>query len=106
MFNLQLNVDPEVEAFRDSARSWLSGRTSTARLRDLRDHQPGFERAVWRELAEAGWLSLLVPEIDGGLGLGLQQAAAIVEEIGRILLPEPFVAAGIQSIATLCALTP
>ena len=106
MFNLQLNVDPEVEAFRDSARSWLSGRTSTARLRDLRDHQPGFERAVWRELAEAGWLSLLVPEIDGGLGLGLQQAAAIVEEIGRVLLPEPFVAAGIQSIATLCALTP
>lgn len=97
-------VASEVEAFRASAKSLLTGATTTARLRALRNTRPGFELATWRELADAGWLAMLVPELQGGLGLGLPHAAAIVEEIGRVLLPEPFVAAGVQSIATLCEL--
>ncbi len=104
MSNQDDSAASDVQAFRDSAKSLLAGSTSTARLRALRDAEPGFERSTWRELADAGWLAMLVPEAQGGLGLGLPHAAAIVEEIGRVLLPEPFVAAGIQSIANLCKL--
>ncbi|RZM04273.1 MAG: acyl-CoA dehydrogenase [Variovorax sp.] len=97
-------VASEVEAFRASARSLLDGVTDTRRLRGLRDGSPAFERPVWRRLAEGGWPAILVPEALGGLGLGLPHAAAVVQEIGRALLPEPFVGAGVQSIAALCAL--
>ena len=93
-----------VEAFRDSARSWLEGSATPARLRSLRDTEPGFDRDVWRQVADAGWLSILVPEADGGLGLGLRHLLAVVEEIGRRPLPEPFVAAGVHAVALLCAL--
>lgn len=99
-------VASDVEAFHASARALLDGVTSAGRLRGLRKVTPGFERDVWRQLAEAGWMAMLVPEALGGLGLGLPHAAAIVQEIGRKLLPEPFVGAGIQSIAALCALPP
>ena len=91
-------------AFHASAKSLLAGATTTARLRALRDTRPGFERSTWRALADAGWFAMLSPEGQGGLGLDLPHAAAIAEEIGRVLLPEPFVAAGVQAIATLCAL--
>ena len=97
-------VAPEdVAAFRASARSLLAGASTSARLRALRDAQPGFERTSWRRFAEAGWFAVLAPEAQGGLGLSLPHAAAIVEEVGRALLPEPIVA-GLQSMATLCAL--
>ncbi len=97
-----MSVDP-LEAFRDSARDFLGRTDQRMRTRLLRDTSPGFDRTVWREMAEAGWLSILVPENLGGLGLGLAEVAAIAEAAGSELLPEPFVGAGVQAVAALCA---
>jgi alkylation response protein AidB-like acyl-CoA dehydrogenase len=91
-----------IQAFRDSARDLLGRADQRKRLRRLRAASPGFERAVWQEIAAAGWLAILVPEEQGGLGLGLREVAAIAEEVGRCLMPEPFVGAGVQSVAALC----
>lgn len=98
------DVQAEAVSFGESAQALLAGLGGHARLRSLRGTQPGFDRAVWRTLAEACWWSVLVPEDQGGLGLGLPHAAAICEAVGRALLPEPVVGAGVQTIATLCAL--
>ena len=35
-----------------------------ARVRKWRAIAPGFDRAVWEQMADQGWLSLLVPEDD------------------------------------------
>lgn len=91
-------------AFRESAKSFLTNMGGAHRIRSLRDCSPSFERDVWHAIAEAGWTSILVPEHQGGLGLGVRELLAVVEEIGRRLLPEPFVAAGVQSVALLVAL--
>lgn len=92
-----------LEAFRDSARDFLGRTDQRMRTRQLRDTSPGFDRTVWLEMAEAGWFSILIPEQLGGLGLGLAEVAAIAEAAGSELLPEPFVGAGVQTVATLCA---
>src|SRR6516165_4591689 len=44
----------------------------------------------WDTLAELGWASLAVGEADGGLGLGMVERCIVAEEIGRGLLPLPF----------------
>ena len=93
-----------VDAFRDSAKAFLADMGGPTRLRQQRGTVPGFDRNVWQSIAEAGWTSILVPEDQGGLGLGLRELVAVVEEIGRRPLPEPFVAAAVQSTALLCAL--
>lgn len=93
-----------MQAFRDSARDLLSRSSMTARVRSLRDSQPGFERSVWAELANAGWFSVMVPEQDGGLGLGLRELCAIAQEVGQTLLPEPYIAGAAQvaNVLTAC----
>lgn len=86
---------------RDSARDLLRRADQLARVRRLRDAVPSFERSAWKQLADAGWLSILVPEEYGGLGLGVREVAAIAEETGRHLMPEPFIGAGVQIVAAL-----
>jgi alkylation response protein AidB-like acyl-CoA dehydrogenase len=53
---------------------------------------PRLDRALWRELGEAGFFALRVPEAEGGVGLGLPEAVLVFEEAGRVLLPGPLVA--------------
>lgn len=65
------------------------------RIRSLRGKEPDFDRAVWREMGEQGWLSILVPEEAGGLGLGMAAASAVAERLGAACAPEPFVMAGL-----------
>ncbi|MET0186126.1 MAG: acyl-CoA dehydrogenase [Achromobacter sp.] len=91
-------------AFRDSARDFLHHTAPRSRLRKLRQTRPGFERTVWRQMADAGWCGLLTPEALGGLELGLSAVAVIAEEIGRNLLSEPFIGGAVQTPALLGAL--
>ena len=90
-----------IEAFRDSARDYLSRSQTISRLRALRDSETGFDRAAWQEIANSGWPALLVSEEDGGMGLGLREMAAIAEEIGQHLLPEPYLAVAVQASTAL-----
>ena len=60
----------------------------------------GRVRAAWSALAEMGVLGLLVPEADGGLGLGDEDIVPLLVECGRAGLPDPvsstaYVAAGL-----------
>jgi alkylation response protein AidB-like acyl-CoA dehydrogenase len=91
-----------LDEFRDSARDFLGRGDYLQRTRDMGSTATGFDRDVWRSIADAGWLSALLPEDLGGLGLGLEEIAAIGEEIGAHLLPEPFSAAGVQFGRMLC----
>ncbi len=44
----------------------------------------------WRKLAEQGWLGIVYPEEDGGSGLGLVDLVVLMEEMGRAVMPGPF----------------
>jgi len=69
------------------------------RLRAVEDSDSaGFDRALWAKLAEAGLLGTVVPEEHGGLGLGLVELAALLEEAGRAAAPVPLL--GVLGIAT------
>ena len=51
----------------------------------------GFDRTFWGELAGAGVFSLMAPETERGLGLGMTEAVLVFEELGRALVPGPLV---------------
>ncbi len=87
----------------DAARGFAA--FDAARVRTWRDNPPGFDRGKWREMAEQGWLGILVGEEDGGLGLELDAATAVARVLGYNAMPEPFVASGIM-VTTLLASCP
>ena len=80
-----------------SVRAYAEREGGLARVRRLRETPCGFERAGWRQLGALGWLGLLVPEARGGAGLGLAEMCVVARELGRALIPEPIVAAGVLS---------
>ena len=49
----------------------------------------GVDRRLWDELADTGVFSLLVPEDEGGVGLGWAEAGLVFEQLGRALVPGP-----------------
>ncbi len=71
------------------------------RVRALAQTRAEFDRSQWRQLAELGWLGVLVPESCGGLGLGLGEAAIVAEGLGRALTPEPYTAVAVLAARVL-----
>ncbi|MEW6268158.1 MAG: acyl-CoA dehydrogenase [Thermodesulfobacteriota bacterium] len=63
-----------------------------SRLRALRDSgdPSGFSPESWRAMAQLGWPGIPLPEEYGGLGLGYADLAVVLEELGKVLAPEPF----------------
>ena len=88
-----LRYDEEHALLRDQARRWLAERVTPAELRRLANDARGDEPALWRELAALGWTGLVIPEAQGGAGLGAVHLAVLAEESGRRLLPSPLLPA-------------
>ena len=69
-------------------------------LRDSKD-ATGFSRDLWKAFAEMGFSGLLVPENFGGSGLGCVEAGVVMEEIGRTLMPSPFLSTAVLAASAL-----
>jgi alkylation response protein AidB-like acyl-CoA dehydrogenase len=98
---LDFTFSDDQDALRESVRSFLARETPSQYVREMADDERGFTDAVWGKVAELGWPGLLVPEANGGLGLGLVDMAVVMEEMGRLPLPGPFFSSAV--FATLAA---
>jgi alkylation response protein AidB-like acyl-CoA dehydrogenase len=85
-------LDEQRRMLRDSVQSFVSERAPVSHLRALRDSadERGYSPALWRGFGEQGYAATLIPEAQGGLGLGLCEAGLVAEQIGRTLAPTPF----------------
>lgn len=92
---------------RDSAAGIAPRTGDFKRIRALRFTEPGFDRAVWKQMAGMGWAGLRVPEDAGGSGLGMQEFCALCEELGASLVPEPLIPVSMAArLLPQSALTP
>jgi alkylation response protein AidB-like acyl-CoA dehydrogenase len=100
---MALVLTEEQSLLRDSARGLISDKAPVSHLRQLRDTRDatGFSRDLWRAFAEMGFSGLLVPENFGGSGLGCVEAGIVMEEIGRTLMPSPFLSTAVLAASAL-----
>lgn len=82
-------TDEQIE-LQGGVRDFLEGTHGAEVLRRL-DAEGGRDPAIWRSLVEMGMTGLIVPETQGGLGLGLVEAALVAVELGRANVSEPIV---------------
>lgn len=83
--NFELSEDQQM--MRDMFARFLDEHSSTVRVRAALP--TGFDLALWKGLGELGAMAIRVPESAGGLGLGLLDAAVLMEEAGRTLASGP-----------------
>jgi len=76
------------DEFRRAVRQVLANECTPEHLRAAYE-RPQARTGRWATLTELGVVGLSVPESNGGLGLGLVDLVPLLEEAGRVALPEP-----------------
>lgn len=94
---------PDLALLAASVSAYCTRALPHSRLRQLRDLEPPFAPERWREMAELGWLGLVVPDAQGGLGLGLGAAVAVGRALGAVAAGEPLIESAIAGGALLAS---
>lgn len=75
---------------RDNARKFFSNECPIAEVRRIMETSDAYDAKLYSKLAEQGFTGVVFPEQYGGLGLGKVEMVALLEEMGRALLPGPY----------------
>src|SRR2546425_5952640 len=76
---------------RATARKFLDNECTATFVRARMEEPAGVTNEFWAKLAEQGWLGLVYPEEYGGTSLGFVDLTVLMEEMGRCVMPGPFV---------------
>lgn len=98
---MEFTFSDDQDALRAAVRDVLERSCPPTQWRPLLDDERGIDRAVWTQVVELGWTGLLVPEEQGGLGLGLVDLVVVMEEMGRAPFVGPYFSSAVQ--ATIAA---
>lgn len=83
------------------ATSFCRDKSPVEKVRSLLSDDAGYDKAVWNEIVELGWLAIAVPEELGGIGLGIAELVPVVEQMGRSLLTGPFISTSLAAQALI-----
>jgi alkylation response protein AidB-like acyl-CoA dehydrogenase len=91
----------EQELIRATARRFIADRIDIEQVRELMMSDDGFDRGLWKEMADLGWTGLTIAEGNGGAGLGWVELGVLLEEMGRKVTPGPFFASAVLATTAI-----
>jgi alkylation response protein AidB-like acyl-CoA dehydrogenase len=87
---MNFDFSDDQKQLRDQARKFLAEKCTPKAVRAVLDGKESYDRALWKGLAEMGFLGVAIPEEYGGAGAGQLELCVVAEEMGRALAPVPF----------------
>ncbi|CAN5495930.1 acyl-CoA dehydrogenase family protein [soil metagenome] len=87
---MNFDFSDDQKQLRDQARRFLAEKCPPKAVREVLDGKAPYDKALWKGLAEMGFLGVAIPEEFGGAGAGHLELCVIAEEMGRALAPVPF----------------
>jgi alkylation response protein AidB-like acyl-CoA dehydrogenase len=99
---MELVLTDDQEFFRDTTRKFLGTECPIPKVRELRGSDAGYEPDYWRQGAELGWVSMLVPEELGGgsvSGNGPSDLALVAHAFGVHDAPGPLIPCNVVATA-------
>ncbi len=87
---MNFEFSEDQKQLRDQARRYLAEHSPPKAVRAVLEGKAPYDKALWKGLAEMGFLGVAIPEEFGGAGAGHLELCVIAEEIGRSLAPVPF----------------
>jgi alkylation response protein AidB-like acyl-CoA dehydrogenase len=98
---MDFGFSEDQELLRQSAKDFLAKECPMTLVRKMMDDESGHSPELWKKMAELGWQGLILPEEYGGAGLNFVDLVVVLEEMGRAVLPGPFLSTAVYAAVTL-----
>jgi alkylation response protein AidB-like acyl-CoA dehydrogenase len=88
------------QELRSVARRLLEAADTIAAVR-VRGEDPTGGSGLWRQIVDAGWPGIAIPEAYGGAGASFAELGVVLVELGRVLAPSPYLGTFVLGAAGL-----
>lgn len=100
-------MSEERDLLRDTVAALVEKHASPEAVRTAAASERGYDEALWKMLCEqVGAAALVIPEDLGGAGGELADAAVVLEELGKALVPTPLLGTTLAELALLSVAEP
>ncbi len=89
---MNFNLSEEQNMLKDSVSRFVQNQYDFDTRRKIVEAEEGFSRENWQTFADLGWLSIPFTEAQGGFAGSVLDSMVVMEEMGKGLVAEPFVA--------------
>src|SRR5438445_5336813 len=89
---MNFDLSDEQLMLQDSVARSLADRCSFEQRQEHLAEATGYSASLWSQYAELGLLGLPFAEADGGFGAGPVDTLIVMQALGRVLAPEPYLA--------------
>lgn len=89
------------EVFKSTANKFFKEKCTVSELRKFENSENSYSPALYKEIADLGFLGLIIPEEYGGAGGSLMDLALVAEEAGWASLPAPFLSTIVYGVIPL-----
>ena len=100
---MKLDLTEEQQMLKKSARDFFEKEFPKTLVRQMEEDPSGYSPAVWKKMAELGWIGLVIPEEYGGSGFAFMDLVVLLEEMGRACLTGPFFSTAVLSTLPILA---
>lgn len=102
-----MSTTEERELLRETVAALVAKHAGPAAVRAAMESDRGYDESLWQLLCEqVGAAALVIPEELGGAGGELADAATVLQELGRALVPSPLLGTTLAELALLSATEP
>ena len=100
-------MNDERQLLRETVAALVTKHADSAAVRAAMESDRGYDESLWQLLCEqVGAAALVIPEELGGAGGELADAAIVLQELGRGLVPSPLLGTTLAELALLAASEP
>jgi alkylation response protein AidB-like acyl-CoA dehydrogenase len=87
---MDLELTKEQKILKSSARDFLKKECPSSVMREMKEDEKGYPEALWKKMADLGWLGVMIPEAYDGIGGNYMDLAILLEAMGEACCPGPF----------------
>src|SRR5687768_12849597 len=100
---MDFRLNSDQQTLQQAARDFCSKEVTPALVRETFEGPDGAARALYKHMAELGWLGITIPEEHGGLGMSWVEQAVVCEQQGYVNAPGPYISTACLAAPALAA---
>ena len=100
---MDFSLSSEQQMIQDSVSRFILNDYDFDTRRKILKSETGYSQKNWDKFAELGWLMLPFTEEDGGLGGSMVDLMLVMEEFGKGMVVEPFIATAVMGGGLIAA---